>query len=478
MDVDKAMIKHTAIYFSGKLLPAFISLFAISLYTRIVTPDQYGLFSIIIVTGGLLNTLFFQWLRSSLLRFYKKNYQPLYTTVISLMFAILLTLIPIMLIAMSFTVLPPSIFIYVYIYMTLTGLFELILVYFRARLNPNVVISASLIKSVVTFTITYLLISFNLGTEGLIFGAFLGLVSGIFCFCIFLYKNLSFKSIKYLEFDKKLSKSFLQYGLPITFSFALGVAMQNIDKFMVTFILGIESNGVYSVSFDLVHNIIYMVMTSISLAGFPIVLKVIKEKGEVAGRNQFHQYSSILLFVSIPVTLGLIGINEEFNEIFIGDKFTLNSALIILIALASLFHGLKSFYFDQALQISSQTKYFFVPALVALLFNIMLNYLLLPVYGVNGAAIATLVSFVISMSLSYFYSSKVYKFNIPHFVLGKITLASFLMLFFIQFINIENTFLTLIFKIVTGIFIYASFSLIFNTLDIRYQLKKFIGGTG
>src|SRR5699024_11538406 len=105
----------------------------------------------------------------------------------------------------------------------------------------------------------------------------------------------------------------------------------------------------------------------------------------------------------------LAAILDEFSTIIIGNEYSISNRLMILIILASLFHGLKSHYFDLTLQITSKTKHFFIPALTALILNIFLNAYMLKIYGIVGSSLATAISFFIAMLMIAFFSRKNYK---------------------------------------------------------------------
>ena len=64
--------KHSLIYFLGRGLPGIINFGAMALYTRLLLPHEYGMFSLVFATVNLLTTILYQWLRLVLLRFLPK----------------------------------------------------------------------------------------------------------------------------------------------------------------------------------------------------------------------------------------------------------------------------------------------------------------------------------------------------------------------------------------------------------------------
>ena len=55
--------KHSVIYFLGRGLPGIINFLAMSIYTRLVAPNEYGKYSIIFATVMLMTMIFYQWIR-------------------------------------------------------------------------------------------------------------------------------------------------------------------------------------------------------------------------------------------------------------------------------------------------------------------------------------------------------------------------------------------------------------------------------
>ncbi|GEK57698.1 hypothetical protein CHL76_01205 [Marinococcus halophilus] len=468
------LIKHSIIYFIGKLIPAILSVLGVVIYTRLASPDSYGLFSLITVIVSLVNILFFQWLRSSFLKFYnnKDQIEKFNNTFFQSHIKVLLivgSIAMILSIIFEYYFSIGVYFFFGFLMMVLLSVYEMFIIYYRSRLQPKIISQVQTLNKFLTIIVTTILLFYGAGVAGLLIGVASGNLLSILIF--YFKSNLEIRKFS-RDVNQDTKKEILKYGLPITFSFALGVAMQNIDKLMISAILGLNANGNYAVSYDLLHNLLYMIMTSISLAGLPLIFRKISEKGEKEGKKQFYNYSNMLFFISIPSVIGMIAIIEEFKNVMIGSEYNIPSELLILIVFATLFQGLKSYYFDIGLQISGKAKYFFLPSLIAITINIVLNYFLLNSYGINGAAFATTASFFIAMLLSFFYQNKVYKVKKPWMNLMKITISSGIMYLCIYFVGINNLIISLLVKIILGAIIYLLVSLLLNSVNTKELLKN------
>ena len=63
------LLRHSAIYLFARLVPSTLSLLGIAIYTRMLGPEDYGLYALVVSGAGLAQVWFFEWLRLSTLRF-------------------------------------------------------------------------------------------------------------------------------------------------------------------------------------------------------------------------------------------------------------------------------------------------------------------------------------------------------------------------------------------------------------------------
>ena len=63
------LLRHSALYLLGRLLPGVVSLLTLALYTRLLTAGEYGRYAPVIAAVGIVNAICFQWLNLSLGRF-------------------------------------------------------------------------------------------------------------------------------------------------------------------------------------------------------------------------------------------------------------------------------------------------------------------------------------------------------------------------------------------------------------------------
>lgn len=101
----------------------------------------------------------------------------------------------------------------------------------------------------------------------------------------------------------------------------------------------------------------------------------------------------MIIVVSLPIVLTIIIFRNPILEIF-GKEFAEGSYVLIIITLSS-FVNAASGNVDQILNMTGNQNDLFKLNIIALFSNVILNYFLIPIYGINGAAVASFISTVI-----------------------------------------------------------------------------------
>lgn len=172
-----------------------------------------------------------------------------------------------------------------------------------------------------------------------------------------------------------------------------------------------------------------------------------------------YKKSSINLFVVALLLFGLLALNVDEFLSFLKESFMEAKTAILILGFAKVFNmllGVNNI-------ILTTSKYYLIGAytMVGLIFiTFLLNYILIPIYGVNGAAIGSLVSLVVYNLVSLLFLW--IKFNIQPFSLN--TLKAFFIAviayYCTHFIELENVYLaivskTMVFSILYLISIYS-----------------------
>lgn len=251
-------------------------------------------------------------------------------------------------------------------------------------------------QSVASLALGFLLIiEFSYGWEGKYYAELLIL------FLIFIYTINYIIKNKYYKYNtdyKKLKELFV-FLFPLTFSVLGLYLMGTIDRIFISNMLGLESAGIYNVALTMAI-IINMVYDSITKAINPILYQnLAKDKYDNNKKVVKIIYIYSILCVGISAVFILL-LPYIFN-IMINDKFIDALVLIPFLAVGFTFEGLRK-ALEAPLVFKNKVKSLAVLTLFAGLINIVLNYILIHKYGLNGAAYSTLISFLVLYIATFF----------------------------------------------------------------------------
>jgi hypothetical protein len=161
--------------------------------------------------------------------------------------------------------------------------------------------------------------------------------------------------------------------------------------------------GVYSFSYTL-GSIISMLWLAINNAWVPWYYKKSKEEKTIEIRDLFRIYNLIFTVITICFIL----VVPEFVRIMGSRSFRYGIYVTPLIAAASFFMYLYSFPVNYEFY-RRKTLYISIGTLCAAIANVGLNFLMIPAWSSMGAAIATLISYILLFLFHYFIATFVIK---------------------------------------------------------------------
>lgn len=217
-----------------------------------------------------------------------------------------------------------------------------------------------------------------------------GMISAVTCEVIFGILNRKYFSIKY--FNKKHLKPLLLIALPLLPNFIIYWIFDSCDKLMITNMLGIGAEGVYSVGAKFGH-VSQLIYTAFAGGWQYFAFSIMKEKNQVKTNSLIFEYLGIISFCCTAFVFALseplfkLLFEEDYHEAFIIAPYLFLAPLLLM-----LFQVAD----NQFLVVKKTWPNIFILALGAGL-NVLLNYFLIPILGIEGAAIATLCGYVLSL---------------------------------------------------------------------------------
>ncbi len=468
------LFQHSAIYILAKLIPGLMAFAALSIYTHLLSPDEYGLYTLLFTGVIFLHNVIFNWLSSGTLRYWSTSdyTESQFISTLSISY---LKIIGFLSVFLAFGVSyywgkQQAIWLISgFLFFLSWALFTITQNIFSASIRPSRYAYLTIIYSILAFSFGSLLAYLGYGPTGVIFGIAIGTLLP----ALYYFKQiwLPFQAENY---NPKLFKRLLIYGIPLAAA-ALVEEITNVtDRFMLASIRGKSDAGLYAVGYDLSGNSILMIMAALNVAAYPVVIKLLDSDGVQAATDYFKNYVILLLGVTIPAVIGLNLVGPNLVHLLIDVDYQ-ESVIILLpwITIAIFLLGLQMFYFDLAFQLGQKTIASVKIAVIIAIVNICLNYKLIPDMGIQGAAIATISSYAVGCILSAYYGPKYFNLPFPKIEILKIVVSTLLMFICLWWLRDYRGWLWLLLQLFIGVSVFSSLMLYFNILNAREYVKVY-----
>lgn len=248
-----------------------------------------------------------------------------------------------------------------------------------------------------------------------------------------------------------------------------------IDKTMIGwFSASSVENGYYEQA-QKIEQMAVTVVTSLTVVTMPRMAFLFRNNQIAMFKKRFDTSIQFILFLSIPMCIGLIAITDDFIPLFLGKGFEGVIPLMKIFSLLIIIVGLNNAVGKQILMPISRQKFYNVSVIIGALLNILVNLILIPKLYSLGAAIASVLAELIILILFSYFSRDFLDFTSVFKSAIKYTIASFIMFITISFINFDVVSWSLVLvKIVCGILSYFIFLLLIKDDFIFNGLRNLI----
>lgn len=258
-------------------------------------------------------------------------------------------------------------------------------------------------------------------TETLTWGYTLGSGAGLFVLILILKNRL--KNL-WRSFRKELVKPILTQAWPFALAGLLGGIMLNTDMLMLGWLRSAEEVGFYSAAQKIVL-LLYLLPGFLSVSLFPSFSRLAGADDE-RFRSIFEKALSAAFLLAFPLALGGIILAPQVVNLLYGSAYLAASDTfrILLLTLFILFPGV---FIGNAIFAYNRQKIFTGFVSLGAAVNVILNFLLIPPYGIVGSAAATIGSQLLANGFTWYKLKKINDFRIlprlPKIVSAALTMA-------------------------------------------------------
>ena len=387
--------KNSLTFFFGTIIDKLFSLIGIVLVARYLGENEFGIFNYALIYTSLFAVLVDLGTESILIREISRN--PAKSARLignSIILKIVLTLCTLIIcfIVTFFSQFPDKKAVIIYLMLinlvfspklpTLKSPFEAI---FKSRLKAGFPALINILGSFIFFVLVIVMIQTNSPLELIVLGYVFSGLPGL----IFLYiKSKKIIAPEY-SIDFGLLRSFLKESLPLAL-YALLIGLSNrMDVLMLSWMKSDAYVGLYSAAFRLTLPLSF-IPVSLAVSILPVISKLYNDKDESLGK--IYQFSlKIMICFVLPFALIIYTFSGNIiNTLYTAQYASSVNALKILI-ISQVFLFLNVIMYHFIIAVGKQKRGLYVVGVMAVM-NFVLNLFLIPLYGIEGASIATVIT--------------------------------------------------------------------------------------
>lgn len=201
--------------------------------------------------------------------------------------------------------------------------------------------------------------------------------------------NRKWFSIK--RFDGKILKQLLVIAVPLLPNFLIYWIFNSCDKVMIANLIGIEAEGIYAVGSKLGH-CSQLIYTAFAGGWQYFAFSTMRENDQVKTNSLVFEYLGVISFAA---TAFICAWSYLIYDVLFTDEYVSGYIVAPYLFLAPLLQMLFQIAANQFLVVKKTWPNMFILSFGAIV-NILLNYILIPYIGIEGAAIATLLGYGVS----------------------------------------------------------------------------------
>ncbi len=480
MKVASRIVGKFRAEFAGQLISVASSAILIVTLARLLNPDGYGLLFLAISIFGTVEVFSKLGVAKSGARYITDyNEKDLSVVPSILKFSFLLNLVVLFIVSFLFYIIHREIAILFeepeIVPLLFLGIFYIIfstIYLFSRRMLQGFedIRYAALIKSlnkIIRVILAIGLVFIGYGATGALFGYIIGFIISGFIGIMILYIRYYSRQNR-TPIDISLRKRIVKYSGPLTVTDGANVLDKRVDTLLVGFFLNPTAVAFYMIG----KQVVTFIETPMAALGFTLspTYNSEKVKGNIElAANIYEQALCYALLIYIPAATGLILIAEPFVKIIFGGQYTGAVPVLQVLSVYAVLQAITKLT-SNGLDFLGRARERAVVMIFTSISNVVLNIILIPRFGVVGAAFATLITFSI-YTFANLYIIKIElgidttKITKHAGIVCVIALIMALPVYF--FSGYISGIISLISTVLLGVVIWASASIIFGLISMK-----------
>ncbi len=407
----KRLIKQSAVYGIGVVAQPLIGFILLPVYTRYMPPDDYGVLALTNIMTLLLVALLGLGVNSGMLRIYynyktKEEQNRVISTSLLFSFfatvAFLVLFLPLAGIAGPVLFEVPESAVYFRIIVITVGLNIFgnnLLGVLRTEEKAKIYTAFTITTMFIYFGLNILFLVFlEMGVQGVLEATMYNSLINIFILFPFALKGKKF------EYSKKMIRQVINFGAPLIPALIADLFLNFSDRYFIDHYFSKTEVGLYSLGYRLGGMVSVFISKPFKIAWPPYMYQVAhQENAKEIYKNVLRYYSFIALFIGLAISV----FSKEALIILTTHEYIPAHKVVPLITLSYILFGMVAILIA-GIHITKKTKYASFFTITAAASNFGMNFFLIPAYGMMGAAVSTIISYIILNASVFYVSQKLY----------------------------------------------------------------------
>ena len=404
--------RHSVVYGLGGVVSRILAVFLLPLYTRFLDRDDLGAVGLVVALTAVLVTILRLGISSAFFRFYFESKDPAQRRLVvrtsfwftmasataGLAAGVALAAPIADLLGIGDADLVRAGFVGIWAQMN----YEQLTALFRAEERSTAFVLASLANIAVTIGATVLLVVvWEQGALGVIVGNFTGTLAVYLALLAVHREQLG------LQFSRSLLREMNRFGIPLVPAALALIAVNFSDRFFLVHLAGLDEVGLYEIGVRIASAMV-LLLTAFRMA-WPAFAYSIEDDGEA--RRTYAYVLTYLVVVASWLALALGLLAPWLVRLLTQPEFYAGERVVAPLAFGGMAYAA---YIVMAIGVgrAKRTQFNWLITGLAAVVNVALNLLLIPPYGMMGAAVATVAAYGVMFLAMTWYAQRV--FPVPY----------------------------------------------------------------
>ena len=408
----KKLFSNTIAMGLGQFSSKLLSFLLVPLYTAVLTTDQYGTYDLVVTTVTLLTPFLTLVISEAIMRFcIDKNYDRKQVFTIGCLFVVLGTIVLMAFFPLlsKIQALGPIYSIWLIVYFFVINIHTIFTQFLKGIEEIKFYSLCGIISTFLSLTMNIIfLLVFQCSITGYFLASILSHLFVVFIIAIKI--RIHRYLISPFSIPKCVYQQMLRFSIPMIPNSVSWWISNSSCKYILLYFSSASVVGIFSLAYK-IPSVLTIVVT-IFISAFQV--SIFENFGTPASIHFFKNIYTVFLSLNVVVASGLITFAKLIARILYQKEFFNAWQVSCILIFAFVFNSLSAFI-GTIYSASKRTNFLFISTIIGAGLNVVLNLLLIPFLGMYGAAISTLISYIviwitrlINLKKQFQYSFKIF----------------------------------------------------------------------